>query len=365
MHTELISFKKELKGIDTFRGIAALMVFAYHFWAFALYGKTVSVFGIDITPIFQAGYRGVDIFFVLSGFLLFYSLYHSKNGLKEYYFRRLRRIIPLYYFSLFIIVIFKEPQLLTTLSGISNITKHLTFIQAFWENSSHTINQVDWTLSLEMFFYLMLPFLFWLSGRKWWRTLLVVASMATISFAYRNYVFHNFYGIWNEKQQLLFTEQLPGRLDQFAVGILTSFAFIKTSKILHGRTAQSIFLAVFFASAIAFYYLLGVSAKMGIGVRDVEWIQAFFGTITAATFAVGLFALLHTFSLVQNIFSNRFFGFFGLISYGVYLWHYKIIESFNDFELALSIKFLLSFGITIALSSVTYFLIELPFLKKR
>ncbi len=361
----LISTKREIDGIDAFRGLAAMLVFFFHFWAFVWYKKSVVVGGLNFSPFFQAGYRGVDIFFVLSGFLLFFSLWHSNAALKEYYLRRIKRIVPIYYFSLFVLLILNSPIFFTTREGLLDIGKHLLFLHAFWPESFQSINPVAWTLSQEMLFYAILPLLFWLGGRRWWRVFLVGLGMIGASWAYRNYLFSNFYSGWSDQQQFFFTEQLLGKLDQFAIGIMASFCFIKMAgiKSFH-RAGRILSLIIFAAAGVSFYLLLGINSEIGAGMRDIEWMQMGFGTLVAFTFGIGLLAFLHTFRFIRALISNRVFGFVGLISYSVYLWHYTILEKIAPLEIAAVPKFFLGLTLTLSLSAATYFFVELPFLKK-
>ncbi|MBI2638212.1 acyltransferase [Candidatus Peregrinibacteria bacterium] len=361
----LISTRREIDGIDAFRGLAAMFVFLFHFWGFVLNGREVLVGGANFSPFFQAGYRGVDIFFVLSGFLLFTSLWYSKATLKEFYIRRIKRIIPIYYFSLFILLILNSPAFFTTREGFFDIGKHLLFLHAFWPDSFQSINPVAWTLSHEMLFYAILPLLFWLGSRRWWRIFLVGLGMIGASWAYRNYLFNNFYSGWSDQQRFFFTEQLFGKLDQFAIGIIGSFCFIKMAEIRNFHWVGRLLSFVIFAGASAFFYfLLGMSAEIGAGMRDIEWMQTGFGTLTAFAFGIGLLAFLHTFRWIRALISNRVFGFIGIISYSIYLWHYTVLEKIAPLQLTAVPKFFLGLSLTIFFSAATYFLIELPFLKK-
>src|SRR5437870_2678029 len=86
---------KHVPGLDGIRGIAVLMVMAFHF-------PKVPINGFErvLARISMPGQTGVDLFFVLSGFLITGILLDSKgtpNSLRNFYARRLLRIFPLYY----------------------------------------------------------------------------------------------------------------------------------------------------------------------------------------------------------------------------------------------------------------------------
>jgi len=356
--------QKHLLGIESFRGFAALLVFLFHFWAIArVDSASLNSF---FSPFMVAGYRGVDIFFVLSGFLLFHSLYNREQTLSEYFVRRLKRILPLYYFSLLIFLIFREPQLFSTQAGWIDILRHLTFTHVFWAESFSTINPVLWTLSHEMFFYLVLPLLFWLGGKRGWRILLVVGGMIALSLAYRMYIFQHYYPGLDEVRKFTLTEQFPGKLDQFAVGMLASFVFIKMTELKMLKRIKSLMFLLLLASSVTFYVLLSTSAELGAAMRAMPLFQAGFGFVFAAVFAVLLLSFLTTFELVRKIFANPLLTFMGLISYSFYIWHYNILETLSTTALASShLFFALSFVLITGISALTYWLIEKPFLRSR
>lgn len=91
------------KNLDGLRGIAALMVVVFHF----MYSDNVKYLGnIDsIKRYFEFGQHGVSLFFVLSGFVITRILIkkrNNKNYFNSFYWRRVLRILPLYYFYLLV-----------------------------------------------------------------------------------------------------------------------------------------------------------------------------------------------------------------------------------------------------------------------
>lgn len=354
--TSLISTGRNIAGIDAFRGIAALLVFAYHFWVLAWHTPAAPAF-------FRAGYMGVDIFFVLSGFLLYQSLYFSTSGIMHYYLRRILRITPIYYFALFVILIFTKSEFFFTQEGLIDILKHLFFVNVFWEKSNFSINPVLWTLALEMYFYAILPLLFWLGGKKVRRTLLVVFGMIAISVFYKEFLFQTQYEHLTVPQTMVATRQFPIKLDQFGIGMLVAIIYIKFTRPHISKVMQFFYTIFTVALGFLFYFLLNFSANTGAGIRENEWLNATWGTIIGLTVGVGLFTFLNAFPFLQKIISNRIMGFLGRISYGIYIWHYIIIEKVVAHTASIKVHFFLSFFLTLLFSSITYFLIEEPFLK--
>src|SRR5579875_1282001 len=141
-------------ALDVLRGIAILLVIAYH--------------NFDFLPFFKFGYLGVDLFFVLSGFLITDILLktrNEKNWLQNFYARRIFRIFPLYYLSLFI-VLYIIPHI--THVNIGYYQQHQVWLWLYLQNwlyitnvSNHThLLHHFWSLAIEEQFYLFWPLIF-------------------------------------------------------------------------------------------------------------------------------------------------------------------------------------------------------------
>lgn len=136
-------------GLDTLRSVAIILVFLFHYSSFC----SQPVFG----TLGRVGWAGVDLFFVLSGYLIgnqIFSILLTQQyfSLKIFYFRRLLRTLPNYLFILglyFIIPLFREQHLTTP------IWKFLTFTQNF--GLSYSAFSHAWSLCLEEQFYLIFP----------------------------------------------------------------------------------------------------------------------------------------------------------------------------------------------------------------
>jgi peptidoglycan/LPS O-acetylase OafA/YrhL len=96
--------------VDGLRGVAVLLVFLYHTWIFSFLDPSLSVLGIAIpTAMFvKAGYLGVDIFFVISGFCLYLPYaraeYFKRTSpdTRTFYLRRILKIVPSYLIALIV-----------------------------------------------------------------------------------------------------------------------------------------------------------------------------------------------------------------------------------------------------------------------
>ncbi|MBD3327923.1 acyltransferase family protein [Candidatus Peregrinibacteria bacterium] len=352
---------KKLEGFDGIRGIAALLVFLFHFLTLNQLDQLQAGY-LNLTAFAKAGHIGLDIFFVLSGFLIFRSIY--KNGMnKEYFQRRILRIAPIYYVALFVVIFLMHPDLLTNTAGRWDIFTHLLFIHSFDANTYYGINPVLWSLSVELLFYLFLPAFFILSRKKSYLILLYAIAMILGAYVYRDYM-STFNEALDSTDKIVFTENFIGRLDQFAFGIIASWACIKLN--IENNWKKLITIVIGGIGLWLVFYGLNIFAELGGSFREVYHLHMFLHSLIALGTALFLYAIANTYSIIQKIVDNWILKFFGIISYSFYIWHFIIIEQLVNLE-TLSSKeiFIYSLLSVTALSAVTYYLIEKPALAKK
>ncbi len=344
-----------LRGFDALRGIAALLVFIFHFYGLnAMSG--VDFGGLDLTPFFDAGFVGLNIFFVLSGFLIFMSIYkHGVN--KEYFLRRILRIAPIYYFSLLVVVVFMMPV------GWWDVVSHVLFVQSFSADTYYGINPVLWSLSVEMIFYLFLPLFFLVSGKKGWRILFGILIMILVTYWYRDYMLQ-FYSGWDWKERVIYTENFIGRLDHFAFGMLASYLVLK----LKGKDwlwLKVVSFGLMGLGLAGMWWGMNVFHELGSSFRDVYYYQILLHSIIGLSAAIFMFGLAKTFSWFKWVFGNKIVEWFGVISYSFYIWHFIVSEKVAVLDIGIYEKLGLSLLLITVLSSATYLLVEKPFLRKK
>lgn len=150
--------KGTIASLDGVRALAFLLVFAFHLNHSGVWSYGNNPF---IGAFLLVGNTGVTLFFVLSGFLLFLpytqALLFEKDWPppKIYYIRRILRIFPAYFFSLFILVMFTKPYFIQP-HNWGQLIPFLTFTMGFY-NSSGLINGPYWTLAVEFQYYMILP----------------------------------------------------------------------------------------------------------------------------------------------------------------------------------------------------------------
>jgi len=315
---------------------------------------------------FSGGFIGVDIFFVISGFLIT-SLIVEEIGketftISNFYVRRIKRIFPALFFVMAVTGVvfsfFAVPAPFFKEIGQS-IAAAVTFVSniLFWQQSDYFSTQAEfkpllhtWSLSIEEQFYLFFPLMLILINRylnkQFVRAVLVVfvSSLLFSSLSASAYPNANFY-------------LLPSRAWELMLGSL---------------------IALGFAPKFSNKYILNAASIIGIlmisysifAFDDMTPFPSYYALIpcvgTALIIISGSGGRL---SAVNKILSFRPFVWTGLLSYSLYLWHYPLfsLRKYWSFRYADSFFFSNTFLIflTVILALMSYFFIETPFRKMK
>lgn len=351
-------------SLDGLRGVAVLLVVLFHFARLKF-----------ISFSFEIGWIGVQLFFVLSGFLITRILLKkSKTSLslflKQFYFRRILRIFPLYFFYLlliFIIFIVKnEPaDYLPSLPYLATFTYNFSILLTEWKLSRMYVHL--WSVSVEEQFYLIWPFLiFYLSELSLKKIIVLIILITPLI---RIIIAINLSPIINDDLRgniiYWFT---PSHFDAFAVG--GAINFLKKSFL--GIT-KTYWLLITLTITILFGILNGISlshlnnfdySSLGYpihGILNGQYIWSY--TILNLLFASTVWCLI---SSTKTILHFKPLRILGKISYGMYVFHFLIIIIFdrfltepiiNDF-----VTFFIYFSTCLLVSYTSYFFMERRFL---
>ena len=343
-----------LDGIDILRALAVIAVVVYHF--FVLLGLT----HIPLFPYMKTfGSLGVPLFFVISGYLIYRSVERNitqkgrKRGLLNYFFHRLFRILPAYYFNLFIVFIMASFVLnhdyFYSASFFKQFFTNLTFTSYFvHKTAGFGINGAYWTLGIEMIWYIVAPlfFIFFKNTR-------VLLFIVLLSFVYTWGVdmgyLDTFFGL-NEKAgnyRLLlwyYSTQLPGQITYFISGILIYKYTLSPSA---DKTVRNYLLAS--GMLVLFTGIMGYTNIYLNFLSSHVLLLVVTGT---------LFVLLYT----TKVKGAAFIEWIGKISYSLYLWHMPILYAMNRshiLEYRSMFETVLFFLILLfSISSMSYYFIE-------
>ena len=316
-----------LAPLDGLRGLAIALVIWFHVWQISWLSADVGVFGrtFNFNWICEDGFVGVDLFFFISGFCLFYpyarTLFDGKpeQRLGTYAYRRAIKILPSYVFVIACIVALGWAKFDSPADEIKQIVLHMLFIHTFWNGSYGSINGVLWSLATEVQFYVVFPAICWAAMRRPWWTFAVLAVIANL---YRLHVVHDF-DVVHEM------DQLPGVIDLFGAGMLAAYLFrlvaVRAPRLASRRAAWTV-LAITGCAAFVAILFNDYEART-IDGWPMNWHVAGRPAMCAAFLAIGLGSLF-AFPLWQRVLANPVLVFLSAISYNLYLWHQPVARAF-------------------------------------
>lgn len=359
-----------IDALTGLRGFATLTVLAFHLWEF-LGSRRIGLGPLDLTPVFAQGHLGVDIFFVLSGFLVVRPfLRHAlgtgpRPGLARYVWRRIRRVVPAYWANLLILtLVIAAATGRAPLDGIG-LLGHLTFL--FWYTQplgTLPFNPVWWTLPIEWWAYFVLPPLALLLTRipSWLWLALVLALVFWIRIEFVRHYFADDQGYWWQAPDY---RHLRARFDQFALGLLAAWYFERG---LSARAARVLgWTGLVLLGAVLIYIGWFVPRWLHDAIRP--WLYLHY-TALAVPIAMLVLAIAAGWRPLARCFEGRVLLFSGTISYSLYLWHFPVFEWLFRHAPALSawplpMRAAVALAMAFAISWVAYRCFERPFLSAR
>ncbi len=361
---------KTIKNLDVFRGIAAILVLLFHFYTF----YSTELLGLsNMFSVLSIGHVGVDLFFVLSGFLITLSLWNSKS-FSHFFLKRVKRIAPLALATTFIFWGIQTDFSEITLFNITDLFSHIFFFNGFFPQFYSTINPVTWSISIEMAFYIVLPMVWIIYAKKNMKKFFTLFSVLVfLSFLYRAFLFYYFQENpeIDSHLKIIYSEQLWGRLDQFFIGIILAYVYTKNKTQVIQITRNFKNIAIVCISSIVVLISSYLFFVYQSNFRDILLLQVFLHTATALGFAGLLYGFVETNdeSFIKNNSITTLLSWFGAISYGIYIFHFAVIslvykksELLSSVGISVGLQFLLISLITTVLSYVSYNYFEKRFL---
>lgn len=327
---------EHINPLTSIRFFAAFFVFLCHLRYFL---------GTELSFVYiKEGFIGVTFFFVLSGFILTHSyqerMASGKINLRDFYIARIARVYPVHLFTFLIAIVFFS----FNYYSIKQFLFNLLLIHAHIPEQKFyfTVNAVSWSLSVEIFLYLLFPLLIKLSNKK-----IILISIVLIIV------------------KLIFSHLLSGKLNHamiyisplfripdFTIGII---AYRYRSVISNHLKVVSL-LIFQLLSVLSFVVLCYYSERINITYRyDIYYI---------IPMALVILSLSISGTFLYQILSNRLLVFLGECSFSFYMIHQLVIMVFienkeklelNDVQLLFVI-----FTSAMVLSMLTYKFIEIP-----
>ena len=364
-----IKYRPEIDGL---RAIAVFAVIFYHIKLPFL------------SPFFRGGFIGVDIFFVISGYLLTLIILKEletdgKFSFSNFYERRARRILPTLFFVMLVSLPFAWMYLIPTtfvdfaksiVSSIFFISNYYfynlnlgsTYFTTAYEPFLHT-----WSLSVEEQFYIFFPIIIFFCFKflkNYLTTILITGLLISLLLADLGGKIHDSY-----YSSLVFYNPITRFFEFLAGSLLARLEFNSSrsdNKFLN-QTMPIIGLFLIFFSFIFFYG--GIAPNQwniqSINQWNIPMPNPSFYTLVAVVGTMLLIWFSKKGELVTDILSSKLFVGLGLISYSLYLWHYPLIifgEMFYSINLLERLTIII---LTIIISILSYRYIEQPFRNKK
>jgi peptidoglycan/LPS O-acetylase OafA/YrhL len=333
--------RSHVPQLDGLRAIAVLLVLWTHFWGYSAGHPLINRFA-------AAGWIGVDLFFVLSGFLITSILWESRDRPRYYlnfYARRSLRIFPIYY--LLLVAVFVLLPLVSTLPVrlAGDAWMYALYLGNFalaaggWQLF---LIDVTWSLAVEEQFYLLWPAIV---RHVTYRGMVTTCAVIIIVAPWVRLA------LWEPDRWMWLHMMMPLRADAFAVGALIA-VLMKHGIELPARTVMA-------ACAPILLTLIG----LGVFRRESMLVGTFGYTLTAIVAGAALLLALRS-----KVLSARPLLHIGKVSYGVYLYHpivLMIVSSLLsmaglDVETApgMLLRLLVLTTATVAVATASYWLVE-------
>jgi peptidoglycan/LPS O-acetylase OafA/YrhL len=317
---------------------------------------------------FSGGYIGVDIFFVISGYLItsiiINDLHAGTFSILKFYERRARRILPALFLVMFVSLPFAYLWMSPT--GLHDFSKSVIAVSLFlsnilfWKEAGYfaTANELKpllhtWSLAVEEQYYVLFPLflmLAWRFGQRWIISLLFVAALASLAvseWALARYISASFY-------------LLPTRGWELLIGALAAFYLFSNTNTNEKPTHLR--LAAYQAASSMGLLLITYAVFAYDKFTPFPGVNALLPTIGAVL--IVLFA--NTQTLVGKLLGSKWLVGIGLISYSTYLWHQPLFSfvRHGSIQEPSKIVYLLLILVSLLLAYLTWKFVETPFRNK-
>lgn len=338
--------------IDGLRAFAVLPVIFFHA-------------GITV---FSGGFVGVDIFFVISGYLittiLLNEMEQQQFSLVNFYERRVRRIIPSLFFVMLVTTV--VAYFLLPPNRMLDYTQSLMAIVVFssnilfWQESGYwgAVNELKpmlhtWTLAIEEQYYLLFPLFLMLTWRlRAKRIFALLMIISTVSFALAV--------LFSTSKPVLNFFLLPTRGWELAVGSIAAFILVYQGNVVRGPLFNRPI-----REGLSLAGLLLILIAVFVFDEETPFPSQYTLVPTLGTLLIIIFTTSET--LVAKVLQWRLFVGVGLISYSAYLWHQPVFALAREVSKSKpdTSTFLALSLLSLCLAALSWKFIEAPFRNKQ
>ena len=397
--------RERIAELDGLRVLMIFIVSWYHIWQQSWLRPGIGSYSLDY--LVRSGYVWVDGTVLLSSFLLFLPYAKAKrDGLpvpdtRDFYFRRVRRILPGYYFIL-LATFFAVALPWRLYSGgpfmVKDLATHFTFTFTFFRDTyiGTPLGAASWTLAIEVQAYILFPLI---ARGVLKKPALTLGTLCAVCFGFRAWC------IWGLSDYSLVVNQLINFLDVYVIGMLAAMAYLRISDAVRkipeksaDRYAwQTVATAVFAAAFFLLLRMMRVQAASGAFSADygaAGWIgrllnmpppssdysiiqrnQMIYRPVFALLFSALMLSAPFALLPLRKLLGNPVTKFLGGISMNYYLIHQTVVVHMRRIGFPASdsdtpnlageqpwqTQFtLLAFGISVVLAVAVTYAIEKP-----
>lgn len=349
----------QLTGV---RAMAAFMVYLFHFNPFAS-----KFFPPFVNSFFHEFHIGVNLFFVLSGFLICYRYYDSYLFNRKWFYgftvRRVARIYPVYLLITtvtFIAFYFQNKFEFNSL--IAQYILNITFLRGFFEGLHFSGVVQGWSLTVEECFYFSAPLIFLFSKRMklYVQPIMLLLTGIILVLIFRQIPFHGFFG----SMRFMLGYTFFGRCIEFYCGIYLALHYKKRqNNSIENKNSNSLYTILGMGSIILCMSVFAWVGEFSFASGNIKEVGLLINDLFMP-FGIALFfwGLLTEHSLIRRVLSTPIFDLLGKSSYVFYLIHMGVIQQLVVHTIPGSalIKKALAFVVLNILSILIYKLIESP-----
>lgn len=330
---------KHIDVLDGIRAISVIIVLIFHFWQQTWIFPTIKtpflqfigITQINFTHWAKAGYLFVDMMVLISGFLLCLPLARHVLmneeffSIKQYARKRIARILPSYLFCVITLFIYQIAVGSYTEIGDAflDLITHLTFTQTLFLKTyiSTQLNVPLWTLAIEVWFYVLFPFLALFIKRKndndayrsVIRLIIVAVTMLIVFYVYKDFIVLN-----GNKYLPMWINQFPSFFSTYAIGMIGAFIYVSFARNMQRSPALEYYsLALSIIGVIIINFML----KNCSNNSNVQQWQITNRTQLCVVFMIFILATAFAPKWYRAIFSNKLMRFLSEISFNLYIWH--------------------------------------------
>jgi peptidoglycan/LPS O-acetylase OafA/YrhL len=325
---------KHFDVLDGFRGVAILMVVIHH----TFYTNPQNAFLGAVQGLIASGWIGVPVFFVLSGFLISYPFFQAKSKVAGKWYvdgyarRRIGKIVPPFYLSIVIFSLFYMFRY-----------HDAAYLKSAWEWAlglpnfimiEKTFNSSYWSLIVEVHFYLVLPFLFFLTRRLNTRHAagIIFFVLAAAAFSARQLTWPaDAAAPANQMLTVFLMSRFPCQMDYFAWGVLFGGIFVSLASFREKARPLALLGyagAVLFVTTLCLYAGWGRTYGIDGRLDLARWSVEFFHWAPAGSAFLMLFFVFDPLCAGSRLLGSAWLRFVGIVSYEWFLFHAPVVWFF-------------------------------------